>query len=90
MILSHPRRHTSHTILQSRQARHHPARVNGTLSQPRLPNDLTQLGPDETKVTLSYDWSAVGPIPRQHIQFPPFASDHLDISLSHLAAIVAR
>ena len=52
--------------------------------------DLTQLGPDETKVTLSYDWSAVGPIPRQHIQFPPFTPDHLDNSLSHLAAIVAR
>ena len=51
--------------------------------------DLTQLGPDETKVTLSYDWSAVGPVPRQHIQFPPFPADHLDNSLSHLAAIVA-
>lgn len=51
--------------------------------------DLTQLGPDETKVTLSYDWSAVGPIPRQHIQFPPFPADHLDNSLCHLAAIVA-
>jgi hypothetical protein len=53
-----------------------------------LPPD--QLGPDETKVTLSYDWSAVGPITRQHIQFPPFPPDHLDSSLSHLAAIVAR
>jgi hypothetical protein len=52
--------------------------------------DLTPLGPDETKVTLSYDWSAVGPIPRRRIQFPPFTPDHLDDSLSHLAAIVAR
>ncbi len=52
--------------------------------------DLTQLGPDETEVTLSYDWSAVGPVPRQHIQFPPFPPDHLDNSLRHLAAIVAR
>ncbi|MGH3673444.1 MAG: SRPBCC family protein [Pseudonocardiaceae bacterium] len=52
--------------------------------------DLTQLGPDETRVTVSYDWSAVGPIPRQRIQFPPFTPDHLDNSLSHLAAIVAR
>jgi hypothetical protein len=43
-----------------------------------------------TKVTLSYDWSAVGPIPRQQIHFPPFTPDHLDNSLSHLAAIVAR
>ena len=39
--------------------------------------ELTELGPDETRVTLSYDWSAVGPIPRQHLQFPPFAPDHL-------------
>jgi len=52
--------------------------------------DLTELGPGETKVTLSYDWSAVGPGPRQHIQFPPFAPDHLGNSLGHLAAIVAR
>jgi uncharacterized protein YndB with AHSA1/START domain len=52
--------------------------------------DLTELGPDETKVTLSYDWSAVGAGPRQRIQFPPFAPDHLDNSLSHLAAIVAQ
>ena len=52
--------------------------------------DLTQLGPDKTKVTLSYDWSAVGPDSRQRIGFPPFAPDHLDNSLSHLAAIVAR
>src|SRR5580704_18464920 len=52
--------------------------------------DLTQLGSDKTKVTLSYDWSAVGPIPCQQIHFPPFTPDHLDKSLSHLAAIVAR
>jgi uncharacterized protein YndB with AHSA1/START domain len=52
--------------------------------------DLTQLGPEETRVTLTYDWSAVGPAPRQRIQFPPFTPDHLDNSLSHLAAIVTR
>jgi hypothetical protein len=51
--------------------------------------DLTPLGPDETEVTLTYDWSAVGPVPRQHLRFPPFPPDHLDNSLSHLAAIVA-
>jgi len=51
--------------------------------------DLTQLGPGETEVTLSYDWSAVGPVPRQHLQFPPFPPDHLDNSLRHLAALVA-
>jgi hypothetical protein len=44
--------------------------------------DLTQLGPDETEVILTYDWSAVGPIPRQHIQFRPFPPDHLENSLS--------
>jgi len=26
--------------------------------------DLTQPGSDKTRVTLSYDWSAVGPIPQ--------------------------
>ncbi|MGH3153675.1 MAG: SRPBCC family protein [Streptosporangiaceae bacterium] len=52
--------------------------------------DLTPLGPDQTEVTLTYDWSAVGPIARQRIQFPPFAPGHLANSLSHLAAIVAR
>lgn len=51
--------------------------------------DLNQVGPDRTQVTLSYDWSAVGPVPRQHIQFPPFPPDHLGNSLGHLAAIVA-
>ena len=51
--------------------------------------DLTQLGPGQTEVTLSYDWSAVGPAPRERIQFPPFSPDHLGKSLSHLAAIVA-
>jgi uncharacterized protein YndB with AHSA1/START domain len=51
--------------------------------------DLTQLGADRTEVTLSYDWSAVGPTPRERIQFPPFSPDHLGKSLSHLAAIVA-
>ena len=52
--------------------------------------ELTSLGPDETEVTLSYDWSAVGPNPRQHLQFPPFAPDHLANSLGHLAAIVEQ
>jgi len=50
--------------------------------------DLTMLGPDETTVTLTYDWSAVGPDPRQRIHFPPFTPDHLDNSLSHLAALL--
>jgi uncharacterized protein YndB with AHSA1/START domain len=50
---------------------------------------LAEPGPGQTTVTLSYDWSAVGPGPRRRIKFPPFTPDHLDNSLSHLAAIVA-
>jgi hypothetical protein len=34
--------------------------------------DLTPAGPSETKVTLSYDWSAVPDVVREHIGFPPF------------------
>jgi hypothetical protein len=50
--------------------------------------DLTPTGPSETVVTLSYDWSAVPAVHRQHIRFPPFRSDHLANSLAHLAALV--
>jgi hypothetical protein len=50
--------------------------------------DLTPVGPSETEVMLSYDWSAVPDSVRQHIQFPPFSPDHLDNSLAHLAALV--
>ncbi len=52
--------------------------------------DLTALGPDETEVTLTYDWSDVPPFLRQHIQFPPFTLDHLDNSLTHLAELAVR
>ena len=51
--------------------------------------DLTEVGADETEVTLTYDWSAVGPGPREYIKFPAFPPDHLDNSLSHLAALVS-
>jgi uncharacterized protein YndB with AHSA1/START domain len=47
--------------------------------------ELTPVGADETTVTLTYDWSAVPPFLREHITFPPFAPEHLDNSLSHLA-----
>jgi uncharacterized protein YndB with AHSA1/START domain len=50
--------------------------------------DLTPLDGDRTRVTLTYDWSAVGPEPRSRMQFPPFPPDHLDRSLAHLAALV--
>jgi hypothetical protein len=50
--------------------------------------DLVPLGPAETAVTLSYDWSAVPQFVRARgIQFPPFGPDHLSNSLRHLAAL---
>jgi hypothetical protein len=51
--------------------------------------DLTPAGPSETKVTLSYDWSAVPDPLRRHIGFPPFPADHLGNSLAHLAELVS-
>jgi hypothetical protein len=51
--------------------------------------DLTPAGPSDTKVTLSYDWSAVPDLLRQHIGFPPFPADHLGNSLAHLAELVS-
>ena len=49
--------------------------------------DLTPLGPSETEVTLTYDWSAVPAFRREYIQFPPFGPDHLANSLHHLASL---
>jgi uncharacterized protein YndB with AHSA1/START domain len=49
--------------------------------------DLTPVGPSETEVKLTYDWSAVPQQIRKHIPFPPFGIDHLHNSLSHLAAL---
>jgi len=51
--------------------------------------DLTPTGPSATKVTLTYDWSAVSESVREHIGFPPFPADHLDNSLAHLAELVS-
>ena len=51
--------------------------------------DLAPLGPSETEVTLTYDWSAVPPRIREYIQFPPFGHEHLTNSLRHLAEIAA-
>ena len=51
--------------------------------------DLTPVGPSETRVTLSYDWSAVPDVIRQRIGFPPFPAEHLDNSLVHLAELVS-
>jgi hypothetical protein len=51
--------------------------------------DLEATGASRTKVTLTYDWSAVGPEVREYLTFPPFPPDHLANSLEHLAALVA-
>jgi hypothetical protein len=49
--------------------------------------DLVPLGPSETEVTLTYDWSAVPQFIREYIRFPPFGPDHLTNSLHHLAEL---
>lgn len=51
--------------------------------------DLAALGPSETEVTLTYDWTAVPPFIREYIPFPPFGPDHLTNSLHHLAGLAA-
>jgi hypothetical protein len=51
--------------------------------------DLVPLGPFETKVTLSYDWSAVTEeVLRRQDHWPPFSSTHLDDSLIHFAELI--
>ena len=53
--------------------------------------DLAPLGPSETAVTLTYDWSAVPQFVRDRgIKFPPFGPEHLTNSLHHLAELAAR
>lgn len=49
--------------------------------------DLAAEGPGATRVTLTYDWSAVGPEIREWLTFPPFTPDHLTNSLRHLASL---
>ena len=49
--------------------------------------DLASVDDGLTEVTLSYDWSAVPPEPREYIEFPPFEPQHLDNSLAHLAEL---
>ena len=51
--------------------------------------DLAPLGPSETEVTLTYDWSAVLQFRREYIRFPPFGPEHLPNSLHHLAELAA-
>ena len=49
--------------------------------------DLVPLGPSETEVTLTYDWSAVPQSIREYIHFPPFGPEHFTNSLRHLAEL---
>jgi hypothetical protein len=51
--------------------------------------DIRDTGPSEAQVTLTYDWSAVPPELREHIQFPPFDDAHLENSLQHLSELAA-
>jgi hypothetical protein len=51
--------------------------------------DLAPLGPSETEVTLTYDWSAVPQYIREYLPFPPFGPAHLTNSLHHLAELAA-
>ncbi len=48
---------------------------------------MTYAASDRLKLhaTLTYDWSAVAPDLREHIQFPPFDSAHLENSLKNLS-----
>ena len=53
--------------------------------------DLVSTGPSQTRVTLTYDWSAVPESRRAHLPpLPPFPPEHLDNSLAHLAQLVTR
>ncbi|MCX2934800.1 SRPBCC family protein [Mycobacterium sp. CVI_P3] len=49
--------------------------------------DLEPLGADQTRVTLTYDWSNVSAEVRENIPFPPFPLSHLDNSLANLAKL---
>jgi hypothetical protein len=52
--------------------------------------DLEPAGVSATTVTLTYDWSGVGPEVHEYLHFPPFPPEHLPSSLDHLAELVAR
>jgi hypothetical protein len=50
--------------------------------------DLEPTGSSQTRVTLTYDWSAVGPEVREYLTFPVAPPEHLDNSLQHLSELV--
>ena len=49
--------------------------------------DPAPLGPSETEVTLTHDWSAVSRSIREYLHFPPFGPERLTNSLRHLAEL---
>ena len=49
--------------------------------------DLKPVGDGQTEVSLTYDWSQVGPSFRERIPFPPFDPSYLQDSLEHLAEL---
>ena len=51
--------------------------------------DLEPLGAEQTRVTLTYDWSKATAAIRENITFPPFPVSHLDNSLANLAKLAA-
>lgn len=69
-------------------ARHATIDGTGWVREPLGSQWLAPAGPSGTRVTLSYDWSAVPAVVRQRIGFPPFPADHLDNSLAHLTGLV--
>lgn len=51
--------------------------------------DLDGAEPGQTRVRLTYDWSAVPAELRQHITFPPFPTSHLENSLANLGRLAS-
>ena len=49
--------------------------------------DLEPLGPEQTRVTVTYDWSKVPAEVRENIPFPAFPVSHLDNSLANLGKL---
>lgn len=52
--------------------------------------DLVAQGPETTRATLTYDWSAVPASIREYISFPPAGEDHYARSLDNLAALAEQ
>ncbi|EHB55880.1 hypothetical protein MycrhDRAFT_3074 [Mycolicibacterium rhodesiae JS60] len=52
--------------------------------------DLEPIGDEQTRVTLTYDWSSATAEIRQTIVFPPFGVSHLENSLANLAKLASE